>query len=205
MVISYPTAAGGNRFAYYLAGLNYIRPGIYDSGHHDPKVGNIINLNELKYLNDDYKKMPTISQESKILTHTLNNKLIHQIFPEHTIYNINIDLKSALRRGVSLFENTKFENLLDYYYTVIVLENNYYKKYPPDYTNGIIVSEGHEFFKFMTNYLATFKNPLFDLAWNIYEKYGETIEIMYVWNEIKTVYEKYGDITPIIEIWNNTK
>jgi len=190
MVISYIAGAGGNRFIHYLHGLNYKLDLRYDFRRaHNLQV---INLIDLKYLEMDTPQVK-LSNETIITTHTMNNDLIEQVLPGHKIYNIDTDLKRPLRRYVSLYGSdtaNKFENYLDYCYSNIVWQHEYYKKYPADFANGEVITKGHEFFEFMDHYLESTTDKLFELAWSIYEEYGSNAPVIDIWNKIKDDYQQ---------------
>lgn len=184
--------AGGHRFVHYLMNCDYRLDIRYDTYHQ--KKDSILCGDKFRYLTDSSQPVD-INTNTTILTHTMNNSLIERVFPGHKIYNLDIDLKRSLKRYINKFsevdkvidnkELVESDNYLDICYNSIVWHNDYYKKYPVDYTNGVVISHGHEFYEFMGSYLSNITDKWFDLAWGLFEQYGSDAPVIDIYNEIK--------------------
>lgn len=171
-VICYYPGAGGNRLKRYFLNEHYDYPGSYDQLS-EPDPNNIRNL-----LNFDYNlNLPV----NKIyLTHVMDIKKVKKCFPNHMIYKIICDFKSALRRSWIVFQkdNNTYSTILNAYTHIVWYHNFYHNAFDgeADIVIDINATLDPAYLDFKMVMRQEFNRCSYDkdfeFAWNVFKKYG---------------------------------
>jgi hypothetical protein len=189
MIIAFYLGAGGNRYLQKLLGNDWAQP------HRSYDLNNTGQQYEHRYLLENIP--PCNSQH--ILTHCMNSKRIHQVFPDQPVVFIKSNLQASLRREWILHGHQRFQDQKTKS-TVSKLEHYKAIQDPswPDITTedqlcqlpANIAQEVHNDYIKVINPTVAVPNTLTQLTQNIIDQLNSSYEII-TWH--RAYYEKYPE------------
>ena len=183
MIIAYYPGSGGHRYGLFLKKLPFDTPGIHM--HQQDFV--YYNYRYLTIDTPQNKKFDSVLIKN---THTLNHNLLKKFFPGHEILKIKANLKKSLQREWRVvmkyhYDKHPIQDQVGQMFDMIVWHCNYYAEYPEDWNIGTVVdidTDCTEFGQVMRKELDA-SDPLFDLAWECFVKFGPDAPIIDFYKE----------------------
>lgn len=183
MIIANYPGAGGHRYSLFLRGLSFDAP---DQHMHTQGL----TYHSYLYLTDETVQDRFFDKTLVKNTHTLNTDLIKKFFPGHEIVKIRSDLKKSLCRAWRVVTQYQYDarsaqDKIGQMFSMIAWHHNYYSLYPVDWTTDTVIdidTDATEFGTIMRSELDK-TDPMFDLAWEVYEKHGPDAPIIDLYNQ----------------------
>jgi hypothetical protein len=183
MIIAHYPGSGGHRYGLYLKNLSFDKPDV--SMHQNDFV-----CYDYRYLTVDTLQNKKFDPVLTKHTHTLNDNLLNKFFPGHEIIKLKADIKKSLYREWRVvmkyyFDQHSIQDQTGQMFDMIVWHHNYYTQYPVDWNIGTVVDIDTDCTKFgqvMRKELDQ-SNPLFDLAWDSFLKFGPDAPILDLYNK----------------------
>jgi hypothetical protein len=183
MIIAHYPGSGGHRYGLFLKKLPFDTPGV---SMHQPDF----SCHDYRYLTVDTSQNEKFDPVLIKHTHTLNNDLLEKFFLGHEIVKIKADLKKSLSREWRVamkyyYDKHPIEDQIGQMFDMIVWHHNYYAEYPVDWKIDTVIdidTDCTEFGQVMRKELDA-SDPLFDLAWDCFIKFGSDAPIIDLYKE----------------------